>query len=159
VYFTQEHRAGELCESDFTHLGELGITIGGQPFEHMLYHFVLTHSNWETGTLCYSESFAALSEGLQNAVWELGGVPLLHRTDRMTAAINNLTELADFQKGSSGKSVGSLRVSRLGTSEEAVKLAAGGVEGTLLVFPAVVDQGAAVLLDHVADKLFRGALS
>jgi hypothetical protein len=61
--------------------------------------------------------------------------------------------------GSSGKSVGSLRVSRLGTSEEAVKLAAGGVEGTLLVFPAVVDQGAAVLLDHVADKLFRGALS
>jgi hypothetical protein len=98
VYFTQEHRAGELCESDFTHLGELGITIGGQPFEHMLYHFVLTHSNWETGTLCFSESFAALSEGLQNAVWELGGVPLLHRTDRMTAAINNLTELADFQK-------------------------------------------------------------
>jgi hypothetical protein len=98
VYFTQDHRPGELCESDFTHLTELGITIGGQPFVHMLYHFVLTHSNWETGTLCFSESFAALSEGLQNAVWALGGVPLLHRTDRMTAAINNLTELADFQK-------------------------------------------------------------
>jgi hypothetical protein len=98
VYFTQEHRPGELCESDFTHLTELGITIGGQQLEHMLYHFVLTHSNWETGTLCYSESFAALSEGLQNAMWKLGGVPLLHRTDRMTAAINNLSELADFQK-------------------------------------------------------------
>jgi hypothetical protein len=98
VYFTQDHRPGELCESDFTHLTELGITIGGQPFVHMLYHFVLTHSNWETGTICFSESFAALSEGLQNAVWALGGVPLLHRTDRMTAAINNLTELADFQK-------------------------------------------------------------
>jgi hypothetical protein len=98
VYFTQEHRPGELCESDFTHLTEVGITIDGQPFEHMLYHFVLTYSNWESGTLCYSESFAALSEGLQNAVWELGGVPLLHRTDRMTAAINNLSELADFQK-------------------------------------------------------------
>ena len=98
VYFTQEHRAGELCESDFTHLTEVGITIDGQPFEHMLYHLVLTHSNWESGTLCYSESFVALSEGLQNAVWELGGVPLLHRTDRMTAAINNLSELADFQK-------------------------------------------------------------
>jgi len=98
VYFTQDHRPGELCESDFTHLTELGITIDGQPFVHMLYHFVMTHSNWETGTLCFSESFAALSEGLQNAVWALGGVPLLHRTDRMTAAINNLTELADFQK-------------------------------------------------------------
>ena len=98
VYFAQEHRPGELCESDFTYLTELGITVGGQPFAHMLYHFVLTHSNWETGTICFSESFAALSEGLQNALWELGGVPLLHRTDRMTAAINNLTELADFQK-------------------------------------------------------------
>jgi hypothetical protein len=98
VYFAQEHRPGELCESDFTHLTELGITVGGQPLEHMLYHFVLTYSNWETGTICFSESFAALSEGLQNALWELGGAPLLHRTDRMTAAINNLTEQADFQK-------------------------------------------------------------
>jgi hypothetical protein len=98
VYFVQEHRAGELCESDFTHLTELGITISGQPFAHMLYHFVLTYSNWETGTICSSESFASLSEGLQSALWELGGVPRLHRTDRMTAAVNNLTEQAEFQK-------------------------------------------------------------
>jgi hypothetical protein len=82
VYFVQEHRAGELCESDFTHMTESGITICGELFPHMLYHFVLTYSNWETGTICQSESFASLSEGLQNALWELGGVPLLHRTDR-----------------------------------------------------------------------------
>jgi hypothetical protein len=99
VYFRQEHRAGELCESDFTHLTEVGITIAGEPFAHMLYHFVLTYSNWETGTICQSESLASLSEGLQNALWELGGVPRLHRTDRMTAAVNNLTEQAEFQKG------------------------------------------------------------
>jgi hypothetical protein len=98
VYFVQEHRPGELCESDFTHLTELAVTIGGQPFPHMLYHFVLTYSNWETGTICASESLASLSEGLQNALWELGGIPRLHRTDRMTAAVNNLTEKADFQK-------------------------------------------------------------
>jgi hypothetical protein len=98
VYFVQEHRTGELCESDFTHLTESVITISGQRFPHMLYHFVLTYSNWETGMICQSESFASLSEGLQNALWELGGVPLLHRTDRMTAAFNNLTEQADFQK-------------------------------------------------------------
>jgi hypothetical protein len=98
VYFAQEHRAGELCESDFTHLTELGITIAGEPFAHMLYHFVLTYSNWETGTICQSESLASLSEGLQNALWELGGAPRLHRTDRMTAAVNNLTEQAEFQK-------------------------------------------------------------
>jgi hypothetical protein len=98
VYFVQEHRAGELCESDFTHMTKLEITISGEPFAHMLYHFVLTYSNWETGTICASESFASLSEGFENALWELGGVPLLHRTDRMTAAVNNLTEQVDFQK-------------------------------------------------------------
>ena len=102
VYFVQEHRAGELCESDFTHLTDLEIRIAGQPFAHMLYHFVLTYSNWETGTICYSESFASLSEGLQNALWELGGVPLLHRTDRMTAAVNNLGEQVEFQKNYQG---------------------------------------------------------
>ena len=83
MYFVQEHRPGELCESDFTHLTELNITIDGQP-----YHFVLTYSNWETGTVCFSESWASLSEGLQSALWQLGGVPLLHRTNRMTAAVN-----------------------------------------------------------------------
>ena len=42
VYFVQEQYAGEVCASDFTHLTELAITIGGQSFPHMLYHFVLT---------------------------------------------------------------------------------------------------------------------
>jgi len=64
-----------------------------------------------------------------------------------------------FEDGSSGESVGNLRVSALGLSEEAVELAAGGVEGALLVFPSVVDQRPAVLIDHVVNKLFRGALS
>jgi hypothetical protein len=98
VYFVQEHHAGEVCASDFTHLTELAITIGGESFPHMMYHFVLTYSNWETGTICHAESFASLSEGLQKALWELGGVPIFHRTDRMTAAVNNLTEAALFQK-------------------------------------------------------------
>src|SRR4051794_19578612 len=98
VYFVQEHRPGELCESDFTHVTELGITIAGEAFPHLLYHFVLTYSNWETGTICFSESFVSLSEGLQSAFWQLGGVPSLHRTDRMTAAVNNLSEEAEFQR-------------------------------------------------------------
>jgi hypothetical protein len=57
------------------------------------------------------------------------------------------------KRGSSGKSVGNLRVSALGLSEETVKLAAGGIERTLLVFPAVVDQRTAVLMDHGSNKL------
>ncbi len=98
VFFAQEHRPGELAESDFTHCRELGITIADQAFPHLLYHFVLTYSNWETGMICYSESFESLSEGLQNALWELGGVPLEHRSDRMSAAVNNLTDLGEFRE-------------------------------------------------------------
>jgi len=87
VFFAQEHRPGELGASDFCHLSALDIHIGGQAFPHLLYHFVLTYSNWETGSLCFSESFESLSAGLQDALWELGGVPARHRTDSLSAAI------------------------------------------------------------------------
>jgi len=96
VFFAQRHVAGRLCQSDFTHMTELSITIGGQSFPHMLYHFVLTYSNWESATLCFSESFEALSEGLQNALWELGGVPQQHRSDRMSTAVNNMSDAKEF---------------------------------------------------------------
>jgi Mu transposase-like protein len=102
VFFAQEHRPGELCQSDFTHCRELGVTINGQAFAHLIYHFVLTYSNWETGTICYSETFESLSEGLQNALWQLGGVPLEHRTDRMSAAVNNLCDGKEFTRAYEG---------------------------------------------------------
>ena len=75
VFFAQKHVPGRLGQSDFTHMSELEITIGGQSFPHLLYHFVLTHSNWEAASICYSESFESLSDGLQNALWELGTIP------------------------------------------------------------------------------------
>jgi hypothetical protein len=96
VYFPQEHHPGELCQSDFTHMSSLGITIQGHPFDHLIYHFVLTYSNWETGTICFSESFESLSDGLQNALWELGGVPKMHRTDRLSSAVNKLGNPEEF---------------------------------------------------------------
>ena len=71
-------------------MGRLGVTIQGQPFPHLLYHFVLAYSNWEATTLCFSESFESLSLGLQNALWELGALPEEHRTDRLSAAVKNL---------------------------------------------------------------------
>jgi hypothetical protein len=89
VFFAQVHEPGRLGASDFSHLDELGVTLQGQPFPHRIYHFVLTASNWEHVTLCFSESFASLSEGLQNAFWELGGAPARHRTDRMTLAVHH----------------------------------------------------------------------
>jgi hypothetical protein len=66
VYFGQKHTPGRLCASDFTHMTKLGITLAGRTCEYLVYHFVLTYSNWKTGTICYSESLESLSEGWQN---------------------------------------------------------------------------------------------
>jgi hypothetical protein len=88
VFFSQEYRPGELCASDFTSMNELNVTIQGQSFDHLVYHFVLPYSNWENGTICFSESFESLSEGFQNGLWKLGGVPKGHRTDQLSAAVH-----------------------------------------------------------------------
>ena len=79
-------------------MNKLGITIGGRPFDHLIYHFVLTYSNWETGSICFSESFESLSEGLQNAFWELGGVPEMHRTDCLTTAVQKTSHPDEFTR-------------------------------------------------------------
>jgi hypothetical protein len=83
-----------LCEggADFTHADELGVTIAGQPFQHLLYHFVMVYSRWEhVGVVLGGESFTALAENLQQALWSPGGVPQNHRTDSLSAAFRNLT--------------------------------------------------------------------
>jgi hypothetical protein len=98
VFFAQVYRPGELCASDFTSMNELNVTIEGQSFDHLLYHFVLPYSNWETGTVCFSESFESLSEGLQNGLWKLGGVPKGHRTDRLTAAVHKDIHAENFTR-------------------------------------------------------------
>jgi len=99
---SQVHPLGRLCASDFTPMKSLGVTIGGQPFDHLVYHWVLTYSNWESVTICFSESFESLSEGFQNAVWELGGVPKRHRTDRMSLAVNNASDEKEFTERYTG---------------------------------------------------------
>jgi len=96
VFFPQVHKSGKLSQSDFTHMGELGITIGGVLFDHLIYHFVLIYSNWETGTICFSESFESLSDGLQKALWKLGGVPEAHQTDRLSTAVNKPENPEEF---------------------------------------------------------------
>jgi Mu transposase-like protein len=87
VIFEQIHQPGRLGQSDFTHMDDLGISIAGVPFPHLLYHFVLTYSNVEAVHLCFSESFEALAEGLESCLWQLGGVPEQHRTDNLSAAV------------------------------------------------------------------------
>lgn len=96
TYFPQIHYPGDLGASDFTDMSRLDITLAGQSFPHMLYHFVLTYSNWETASICFSESFESLAEGFQQALWKAGGVPRRHRTDSLSAAVKNLSPKRDF---------------------------------------------------------------
>ena len=90
VYFQQEHPLGREAQVDFTHCGELGVTIGGEPFRHLLFHLVLSHSGWSYAEVCFGETFGALVKGLQGALWELGGVPKVVRTDNLSAATHDL---------------------------------------------------------------------
>lgn len=92
VFFPQTHVPGEQGQSDFTDMRELDVHIAGEKFPHLLYHFVLTYSNWESVSICPSESFEALSAGIQTALWRLGGVPIEHRTDNLSAATHELAE-------------------------------------------------------------------
>ncbi len=90
VFFAQEHRPGEAMQTDFTWMTELGITIAGEAYPHMLCHPVLPYSNWEWGTVCFSESMMALRRGVQAAIFRLGRVPRFHQTDNSTAATHDL---------------------------------------------------------------------
>jgi transposase InsO family protein len=91
IYFAQEHPPGRLALSDFTVANELGILIDGQALEHRLYQFALAYSGWRhVEVVLGGESFEALASGLQNALWQLGGVPQEHRTDSLSAAFRNL---------------------------------------------------------------------
>lgn len=98
VYFPQTHYPGDLSESDFTSMNDMDITIDGMKFDHMLFHFVLTYSNWEYVNICFSECYESLSEGIQNALWLLGKVPIRHRTDSLSAAVKNLHKKKNSSK-------------------------------------------------------------
>ena len=96
VMMMQQHQPGKQCQSDYTRMGKLGVTIRGEAFDHLFYHFMLVYSNWEAGTVCFSESFESLIAGFQNAVWELGAVPEEHRTDSLTAAVKNMGDAGEW---------------------------------------------------------------
>ncbi len=90
LFFPQAHRPGEAAQTDFTHAGSLEITIGGEPFPHLLCHSTLPYSDWSWARPCRSESLAALRAGVQEAFFRLERVPEFHQTDNSTAATHNL---------------------------------------------------------------------
>src|SRR5437762_4848207 len=71
---------------------DLDVTIAGEPFPHLVYHLVLTYSNVEAAFICFSETFEALAEGIEKALWQIGGVPQQHRTDHLSAAVRQLRQ-------------------------------------------------------------------
>lgn len=99
VYFSQVHRPGVRMETDFTCMNALAVTIGREPFPHLLCHSVLTYSNWEWGTIAQSESLLALRHGLQTTLVQLGHVPAQQWTDHSTAATH---ELGGDERGQRG---------------------------------------------------------
>lgn len=95
VIFRQVHEPGHLGLSDFTEMGELRITVAGVELHHRLYHFRLACSGFEHAhVILGGESYVALAEGLQNALWALGGAPREHRSDSLSAAFRNLGQQA-----------------------------------------------------------------
>ena len=79
VIFRQEHPPGRMGLSDFTDMGGLALSLPAAVLGLRACHVVLG-----------GESFVALAEGLQNALWALGGVPEQHRSDSLSAAFCNL---------------------------------------------------------------------
>ena len=94
VIFAQRQPPGRMGLSDFTAANDLGVNIAGEPLPHLLYHFRLPYSGFEYAEVVVGggESFAALSNGLQQALWTLGGAPAEHRTDSLSAAFRNLAK-------------------------------------------------------------------
>jgi transposase InsO family protein len=96
VFFRQVHEPGRLGLSDFTDMGDLAVTVAGEVLEHRLYHFRLAYSGFEHAHVVLGgESYVALAEGLQNALWALGGAPREHRSDSLSAAFRNLGREAE----------------------------------------------------------------
>ena len=95
VMFRQIHPQGDLGLSDFTDMADLRVSVAGELLDHRLYHFRLACSGFgHAHVVLGGERFVALAEGLQNALWVLGGAPRRHRTDSLSAAFKNLDRSA-----------------------------------------------------------------
>jgi hypothetical protein len=90
VFFEQVAVPGREAAIDFTHASDLAVTIAGEAFPHLLFEFVLSYSGWTWVAVALGETFEALTAGVQGAVWALGGVPAVLRSDNLSAATHEL---------------------------------------------------------------------
>lgn len=92
VFFEQVAVPGREAAIDFTHGTDLGVLIGGEPLPHLLFEFVLSYSHWTWVAVAFGETFEALAAGLQGALWALGAVPAVLRSDNLSAATHELKQ-------------------------------------------------------------------
>jgi hypothetical protein len=90
VYFPQEHPPGREGVLDFTRATRLGVRVAGELLVHLLFVFKLSCSGWTWVRLAFGETYEALVEGLQGALWTLEGVPRVIRHDNLSAATHEL---------------------------------------------------------------------
>lgn len=91
IHFAQQTLPGEVLQTDWTHATELGITVAGAAYAHLLCHSVLIHSNWQWATRCASESLLSLRSGLQAALARLGRAPRIWQIDNSSSATRQLS--------------------------------------------------------------------
>lgn len=96
IFFPKRHKPGEMSRSSFRNLSALGVRLAGHPFNHLVFHFVLAYSNWETGSVFLAEDFQSLSAGLQKSLWDIGGSPKFHRTDEFETMTDKADNPAEF---------------------------------------------------------------
>jgi hypothetical protein len=146
VALEQDHRPGEVLQTDGTWMNTLGITVGGQAFPHLLIHSVLPYSNWEWGRVAQSESLLAIRLGLQSALAQLGHVPAIHQTDNTTAATHQLSpEMRDQALAERGYNADYLQLlAHFGMQPRTIHVAApdenGDIEAANGAFKRAVDQ-------------------
>ena len=90
AYFPQEHPPGREAQLDFTHCNPLRVTIGSRRYRHLLFQLVLSHPGWRYAEVVAGETFVALKQGLQNALWKLGGAPQIIRSDNTSALTHEI---------------------------------------------------------------------
>ncbi|MCP3958869.1 MAG: IS21 family transposase [bacterium] len=90
VVFPQEHPPGREAAFDFTHTGELKVTVCREAFDHLLFTLKASCGKRLYAELAYGETWEALNQGLQNAMWSAGGVYKVWRSDNLSAATKEL---------------------------------------------------------------------
>ena len=83
-----EHRGESRRQRTAAAALELG-TIAGELLEPLLFEFVLSYSTWRWVAVAFGETYEALVAGLQGALWALGGVPEVVRSDNLSAATHD----------------------------------------------------------------------